>query len=120
DLVEVERLLAGERAQSKIVDRENVDLGDARQATLVGSVSATRTQLAEELLSEDVLRGVAAPAGPQREGLGEMALAQAGSADAQDVLCARHELAGCDEIGRASCRERVAISVVAGVVTRVL
>src|SRR5690606_14440944 len=69
---------------------------EARQATLVGSVSATRTQLAEELLSEDVLRGVAAPAGPQREGLGEMALAQAGSADEQDVLCARHELAGCD------------------------
>jgi hypothetical protein len=89
DFVQVERFRSDKGAQPEIVDREDVDLGEAGEASFVGSIAPSSPKLAEELLGQDELRRVPCSAGSQRERLGQEALAQSRPRRGAEMFSAR-------------------------------
>src|SRR5262249_10351621 len=94
DLVEVHGLLALQRPESEIVDDQQVRAREAEEPAVVGGVGTGGAEVGEELMGRGGEDRVASGAGAVAEGLGEVALADAGLADEADVLAPGHKGTG--------------------------
>jgi hypothetical protein len=72
DLVEVDRLAAGERAEAEVVDDQQVRRREAEESPVVAAVSTGGSQLLEEVMRRHVEHGMAGATGAMPERLREV------------------------------------------------
>ena len=94
DLVEVHRLIVGERPEAEVINDEEPRRGETGQLAIVAAVAAGGAEGGEHLVGGDVEGAVARQTGSLTNGLGEVGLADTGRADEYEVGVGVEEATG--------------------------
>jgi len=94
DLVQVHRLVVGERLKAEVVDDEEPWAGEACQPPLVGRVGSRCTQRREHFVGGHIERRLSRHAGPMSDRLRQMGLADTRRFDKEDVGVSVEEASG--------------------------